>query len=203
MKTAVIVLLCIIAFLIFLLVWPVSFYVKYENEDFFVTLRYFFFKKKLFPSEKKEKQTKTEQKTEKKEPGPKKKEPFLSAVNRGINLLTSVAALSKEVVSMHRVKYSVKVRVGSPDAAETAINVGKYNAALYSAAAVLSNLAVVKKSKISVMPDYDKKQTEIDFFARFYSYPIHYLFNLHKLLPLLLKAADALPDKKQEKGEKK
>jgi len=188
-----------------LCLFPINFYVGYENGEFLVKLRYLFFKKALFPTKKKQNKDKKEQNTsgDDKKQNKKDKEPFLAAVNRAFNLFSSLAALSKLVLSLHRAKYKVQAYVGGSDASETAVNAGKYNAALYSSAAVLENFVNVKKKSISVFPDYDSESTDVKFSARFYSYPLHYVINIHKILPLLLKTADALPPKKENKGEKK
>lgn len=192
MKAAVIILLSILLLVVLLLCVPVNFYIEYKNEQFFVKLKYLFFAKRLVPKQKSEKKKEDTQKEKSKD---KKKEPFLKAVSRFLKTLSSLVALSKKVLSLHRAKYFVSAKVGGEDAADAAINVGKTNAALYSGAAILENLVIVKKSKISVIPDYDSKDSAFELKARFYSYPICYVFNIHKILPLLFNVADAFDSK--------
>lgn len=197
MKAAVIILLSILLLVVLLLCVPVNFYVEYKNEQFFVKLKYLFLSKIILPKQKQDKKQEETPKGKGKEKGKeKKKEPFLKAVTRFLKTLSSLVALSKKVLSLHRAKYFVSAKVGGEDAADAAINVGKINAALYSGSAILENLVIVKKSKISVMPDYDSKDSAFELKARFYSYPIHYVFNIHKILPLLFNVADAFDTKK-------
>lgn len=191
--------LALIAVLIFL---PISFYVKYEGGQLFVDLRYFFIKKRLYPAKQKAEKSKDKSQGAPKEQKQKSKESFFEAMDRFFGLISSGGSLGRLAVSFHRVKFKLLAKVGGEDASETAVNTGKMSAYFHTAAAVLANYIIIKKREIEVCPDYNSEDTEITFKARFWSRPASYLFNIHKIVPLLLRLADALPPKKENKGEK-
>ena len=195
---ALLVLLGLIALVALILSFPLSFYLRYVDEELYLDLKFLFFKKRLMPSQKKQEPKKEAQKPK----GEKKpKDAIFDTLQRFGDLLSAGGALGKLALSLHRAELDFKVEVGGEDAAEIAVGVGKMQAYLHTAAAALANLVEVKKRKICVTPDYNSKKSRYDLSARLYSRPIVYLFNIHKILPLLLKIADALPNNKGEKKQ--
>ncbi len=195
---ALLVLLGLIALVALILSFPLSFYLRYADDELYLDLKFLFFKKRLMPSEKKEKPKK---KADKPKGEKKPKEAFFDTLQRFGGLLSAGGTLGKLALSLHRASLDFKVLVGGEDAAEIAVQSGKMQAYLHSAAAVFANLVNVKKRKICVCPDYNSKKSKYDLSARLYSHPIAYVFNIHKILPLLLKIADALPNNKGEKKQ--
>ncbi|MBQ8338007.1 MAG: DUF2953 domain-containing protein [Oscillospiraceae bacterium] len=202
---ALLVLLSLVLFVMLVLSFPLSFCVRYVGEELYVDLKFLFYKKRLMPQDKKEK--KSGQKKEQKEDNPKKdkkpKEAFFDTVERFTELLSAGGSIGRLALSLHKASLDFKVKVGGEDAADAAIQSGRMSAYLHTAAAVLANLVNIKKRSITVSPDYSSKDSEYDLYARFWSHPISYVFNIHKILPLLIRIADALPPKDNEKGEKK
>ena len=195
---ALLVLLGLIALVVLILSFPLWFYLRYVDEELYLDLKFLFFKKRLMPSQKKQEPKK---KVESSKGEKKPKEAFFDTLQRFGDLLSAGGALGKLALSLHRAELDFKVEVGGEDAAEIAVGVGKMQAYLHTAAAALANLIEVKKRKICVTPDYNSKKSKYDLSARLYSRPIVYLFNIHKILPLLLKIADALPNNKGEKKQ--
>ena len=195
---ALLVLLGLLALVALILSFPLSFYLRYLGEELYLDLKFLFFKKRLLPREQKEQK---KQKTDKPKGEKKPKEAFFDTLQRFGGLLSAGGALGKLALSLHRAELDFKVTVGGEDAAEIAVGAGKMQAYLHAAAAALANLVEVKKRKICVTPDYNSKKSRYDLSARLYSRPIAYLFSIHKILPLLLKIADALPNNKGEKKQ--
>ena len=202
---ALLILLGLVLLVALVLSFPLSFCVRYVNEELYVDLKFLFYKKRLMPQDKKEK--KSGQKKEPKEDKPKKdkkpKEAFFDTLERFTELLSAGGSIGRLALSLHKASLDFKVKVGGQDAADAAIKSGRMSAYLHTAAAVLANLVNVKKRNITVAPDYNSKDSEYDLCARLWSHPIAYIFNIHKILPLLLRIADALPPKDNKKGEKK
>ena len=197
--------LALIVLLIILLCFPLSFYIKYVGQELYAELRFLFLKKRLMPQDKKEKKSgnKIEQREDKPKKDKKTKEAFFDTLERFVELLSAGGALGKLALSLHSCKIDFDVKVGGEDAAQTAIECGKLSAYLHTAAAITANFVKVKSRKIMVYPDYNSKETEYVLSAKLYSHPIAYIFNIHKILPLLLRLAEALPPKDNKKGEKK
>ncbi len=193
---ALLVLLGLIVLVALVLSFPLSFYLRYVDEELYLDLKFIFFKKRLMPSEKKEQPKK---KADKQKGEKRPKEAFFDTLQNFGGLLSAGGTLGKLALSLHRADLDFKVAVGGEDAAEIAVGTGKMQAYLHSAVAVIANLVNVKKRKIRVAPDYNSKKSKYDLSARLYSRPIAYLFKIHKILPLLLKIADALPNNKGEK----
>ncbi|MBQ8868945.1 MAG: DUF2953 domain-containing protein [Oscillospiraceae bacterium] len=200
---ALIVILAVLLLLALLLCCPLSFYIKYVGEELYVDLKFLFYKKRLMPQDKKKAEKGAEPKEDKPKKDKKPKEAFFDTLQRFADLLSLGGALGKLALSLHRADLNFKVTVGGEDAAEIAVGTGKMSAYLHTAAAVFANFVNIKKRRITVRPDYNSKKSEYDLSARLYSRPIAYIFNIHKILPLLLKIADALPPKDNKKGEKK
>ncbi len=192
------VLLGIILLLCLILSFPLSFYLKYADEELYLDLKFLFFRKRFLPSEKKEEK---KPKADKPKGDKKPKEAFFDTLERFGGLLSAGGTLGKLALSLHRADLDLNVTVGGEDAAGIAVGTGRMQAYLHSAVAVLANLVRINKAKISVCPDYNSKKSKYNLSARLYSRPIAYVFNIHKILPLLLKIADALPNNKGEKKQ--
>lgn len=203
---ALVVILAVLALLAVLAASPLSFYVKYVKGELYVDLRYLFFKKRLMPTKPKKQKNASQPPKEKPEKTAKKqKEPFFDVVERFFDLLSSGGGIARLAISFHRANIDLDVKVGGEDAADAAVQTGRLSAYFHTAAAALANFIKINKRRICVYPDYDCEDTEITFSGRFWSRPASYIFNIHKIVPLLLRLADALPPKKEEKnkGEKK
>lgn len=203
---AVLIAAAFLALLIFVLCFPLCFDVRYFDDKLEIDLKFLFIKKRLVPAKSKkaaEKNAYSKNVMKKKTPG--QKEPFFDLAERFFSLVASGGSLLKLAVSFHNAKFELNAAVGGEDAASAAVKTGKFSAYFHSAAAILANYLTIKKRVITVCPDYSRKDTEICFKGRFWSYPIRYLFNIHKILPLLLKIADAVnpQNTNSNKGEKK
>ena len=200
---ALIVFLAVLLLLALVLSFPLSFCIRYEDEELYVDLKFLFYKKRLMPQQSKKAEKAAELKEDKPKKDKKPKEAFFDTLQRLSDLLSAGGALGKLALTLHKARLCFDVKVGGSDAAEIAIGAGKMSAYLHTAAAVFANLVNIKKRRITVTPDYNSQKNKYNLSARLYSRPIAYIFNIHKILPLLLKIADALPPKDNEKGEKK
>ncbi len=200
---ALIVILAVLLLLALVLSFPLSFCIKYVDEELYVDLKFLFYKKRLMPQDKKKGKKVAEPKGKKPKKDKKPKEVFFDTVERFTELLSAGGSIGKLALSLHKARLCFDVKVGGEDAAEIAVGTGRMSAYLHTAAAVFANLVNVTKKRITVTPDYNSKDSEYNLSARLYSRPIAYIFNIHKILPLLLRIADALPPKDNKKGEKK
>lgn len=200
---ALIVILAVLLLLALVLSFPLSFCIRYVDEELYVDLKFLFYKKRLMPQDNKKAQKAAEPKGKKPKKDKKPKEAFFDTLQRFSGLLSAGGTLGKLALSLHKARLCFEVKVGGEDAAEIAVGTGKMSAYLHTAAAVFANLINIKKRRITVRPDYNSKKSEYNLSARLYSRPIAYVFNIHKILPLLLRIADALPPKDNKKGEKK
>ena len=187
---AAIVFLSVVLIVLAVLSVPLNFYIDYVGGELFVELRFLFYKKRFLPKQQNKQKQHSQQKADK--PKDAKKEGFFDTAARFLELFSSGGSLGRLALSLHKANLSFEVTVGGEDAAEIAIGCGKMSAYLHTASAVISNVVSVKKRKIKVAPDYNAKNNSYVLSARFWSRPISYIFNIHKIVPLLLRIADAI-----------
>ena len=95
------------------------------------------------------------------------------------------------VLSLVSASVKLNMAVSGENAAECAINVGKYSAYVHSALAVFANIVKLKKRNINIYPAYDKSKTDIDLFINARLFSINLLFNSKTIISDLLKLVDS------------
>lgn len=153
MVVAVIILLI----LVLLLVAPVKALLRYENGEF--KLNAYLYGIKVYSLKKKEKKTpkEPEAKAEKFEKDTNKLALKLLDV---LDLYKTAVRLLKKFVSIALVK--VKVRVGTGDAATTAISTGALWAAVYNLLGIIGRIMFIDKHKVEITPDYSSASFNAD-----------------------------------------
>lgn len=174
--TALYIVLCVVAVVAFLVIMPVKIKATFTDS---LTLKagYLFLWFTLVPAkEKKKKKKKTKDKKEApKEEKPKENENkstiqdiikeqgiggFLHIINQAVTIIKGL--ISDITDHLIICKFNLNIAVASDDAADTAIQYGEICAVLYPAVSfIFGNVKKVKKQNISVMPDFNKKSTEI------------------------------------------
>ncbi len=173
--TAIYIILCIIAGIVLLLSIPVGINIIFEDE-LCVYVRLLFLKIRLYPSKKKRFDPKKhDRKKKKKENAPRtvlkerdelKKKP---STMENISTVTEIIKTFFKHFSRHlHVKLTkIHIKVGSPDAAQTAILYGAISGAVSCLVELIdeiTNLSRLSSSSISVEPDFlaDKTQARIN-----------------------------------------
>ena len=159
-------LLCLLA----LLLLPVTLFASYQEETFRLELRYLFFRIPLYPGKEEEPQEESASNTGGGPVGKPKEEssrPSLGELfSMSMELLHSlwppVRWLLKTMV-FHDVFFGM--RVCGEDAAQTAIDCGRYNAVVFGICAALKNFFQLKRVKISIFPDFSRQEGEIRFWG--------------------------------------
>lgn len=157
--------LAVLAVLILILLIPVR-VVASTTPEMTAELRYLFFKKRLYPLEKKEKKAKKPKK-EKPPKEPKKKKGFPLTVKEIIALLPK--AFSKLIPPVKKLlrrttiaKFRLKMVVVGSDAAETAIKFGKTNAAVVNAVALIDRIFTLRAKQIDIIPGFESLESEFE-----------------------------------------
>jgi len=160
--------LAVLAVLILILLIPVR-VVASTTPEMTAELRYLFFKKRLYPLEKKEKKEKKAKKPKKEKPEkePKKKKGFPLTVKEIIALLPK--AFSKLIPPIKKLlrrttiaKFHLKMVVVGSDAAETAIKFGKTNAAVVNAVALIDRIFTLRAKQIDIIPGFESLESEFE-----------------------------------------
>ena len=157
--------LAVLAVLILILLIPVR-VVASTTPEMTAELKYLFFKKRLYPLEKKEKKAKKPKK-EKPPKEPKKKKGFPLTVKEIIALLPKAfAKLMPPVKKLLRrttiAKFRLKMVVVGGDAAETAIKFGKTNAAVVNAVALIDRIFTLRAKQIDIIPGFESLESEFE-----------------------------------------
>ncbi|MBP0980588.1 MAG: DUF2953 domain-containing protein [Oscillospiraceae bacterium] len=157
--------LAVLAVLILILLIPVR-VVASTTPEMTAELKYLFFKKRLYPLEKKEKKAKKPKK-EKPPKEPKKKKGFPLTVKEIIALLPK--AFSKLMPPVKKLlrrttiaKFRLKMVVVGGDAAETAIKFGKTNAAVVNAVALIDRIFTLRAKQIDIIPGFESLESEFE-----------------------------------------
>lgn len=173
--TALIVILSILLFILFLLVMPVTIYLNYGDE-LKISVRYLFVKIKLVPKKEKKKQEKKssssqKEKDKKKKPEKEKNNQFKDILKEQglkgiIYLLKEIIKILKNTLNSMRKHITIKnfnlyIAVASEDAADTAVNYGYACAVVYPAFSfICSAVGKVKKHNLQISADYNSKETK-------------------------------------------
>lgn len=171
---ALITILSIIIGFVLLLSINVRFYIVY-SQQLALDVGWLFLRFKLIPKKDKgkDKEKKEEDKKPKKEEKPKKKKK--SSIFRdyyenqgvvGVTELIQNAAASLKKLSVYFLKsikikkLHLKVKITGEDSAKTAINYGRFCAAVYPAIGTINSAVKVKNQQITVAPDYFSNNNE-------------------------------------------
>lgn len=172
--TALIVILCILAFLALLLHIPIVFYLSYED-SLKIKIRYLFFSYQVVPPKEKKKKAKKKQpakQTEKKEENGKKsalrqilEQKGLSGFLTMLKQMAEVALGSAKKLLRHMVvkKLWLRLTVVGEDAADTAILYGGVCAVVYPALGALMAQTRCEKPDIQIEAGFQAPKTEIHF----------------------------------------
>ncbi len=177
---ALIIILFVLLLIFFLTLLPL--YVKFTyNEDLSVTIRYMFFKFKIYPREKKEvKKKKKSSKPKKKAEKPKEKEEkpsvlkqlkeaidktgldgFLEIIKTGATLVKdySLDLLNHTIID----KFIINISVSGEDASDCAINYGYVCSVVYPVSGLLLNgVKDYKELNLNLSPDFDATQSTVN-----------------------------------------
>lgn len=179
-------LLCLIlAVLVLIFFIPVYAEIFYKENKAEVFINYLFIKKKVYPKKDKPKKEKKQQNSHKHEPKKAKNksdEYFLDKAAVFLSKLAAGTRISKSALSLISVKLRLNMSVAGDNAAECAINVGKYSAFAHSIVGVLANLVKLKKHKINIYPDYDGQKSSIDFYLKARLFSVNLVFNLKNII---------------------
>ena len=178
MKTLIIIIFIIITVILFFKI-PVYADIVLGGENS-VTIGYMFFKKKIFPSDKKEKVKKSaEESSEKKEKTKKKKpkqktdsEDFKEILEILKKELTNISVYVKGLLKAVKIKrLNIIWKISGEDACETAIKYGKYSGLFYSVYAILSEFIDIKTENADISPDFLSEEGSFNLKARIYLIP--------------------------------
>lgn len=167
------ILLAIAAFFALILTTPIKLYIKFAD-SFFCTLRIRFVKIQLYPAKPKKKKPKkkSEKKPEKKSEEKEKKNIFTQKGFSGlVDILKQTASLAKGVLKdffKHIIikDFSLSVRIAGDDAADTAIEYGKYCSVIYPLVSTVVTATKCKGYGVDIVPDFDEKaETKVYFSA--------------------------------------
>lgn len=177
--TALIIILSILAFILLLLLLPITIKASYTDE---LTLKvyYLFLRFTIVPQKEKKQKTKVNKKS--KEPSNKKekkqeqkkenstikdilKEKGIGGLIDIIKSIANIATTAIKGILNHLIvaKLIVNISVGAHDAAETAINYGYVCAGVYpSLGIILAQLKKCKTQEINIYPNFDSKKIDIN-----------------------------------------
>lgn len=167
------ILLILLCVFVFLLLIPVRAVITYQ-ETFRIRVYYLFFRY-TFPKKPRESEkTKKKVTPEKKGKKPRKKSAVRGIIEENgiggfITLMKKFASLAGQAVQtiFRHSRVSVLRLViavgGADDAAGAAMRCGYYSAATYPAISFLTTLTTVHKMDVSIHPDYEAKESHVDF----------------------------------------
>lgn len=179
--TALIVILCIFLFVFLLLLFPIQVSATFETE-LGLKVRYLLIRYTVLPEQpgKKAKQEKKEIKENEEEHETKSKireiieQKGLSGFLNILREFASIAAGTAKKLFSHMVidRLYADVVVSDEDAAQTALLYGGACAALCGAAGILLNTMKYRQYHISVVPDFQAKQSAVNFDFRVHILPV-------------------------------
>ena len=171
MKIFLIILAALIAFLMI----PITVSGGYDKEAA-LEIRYLFYKKTIFPKPD-QTQTKTKKKKEKPAEGSKPKKKFPLTVWDMIELLPK--AVEKLIPPIRKLlkrttvgRVSLEMTVVGADAADTAIQFGKINGAVFYAVALLDRVMTLKVKNVDITPGFAAEQSSFKVSAKLKAYPL-------------------------------
>lgn len=163
----------VVIVLVTILLIPVYVGIEYNN-NISVWVSYLFVKIAVFPlrekkskdKKKKSKSVKKEAKKDKdKEKGKKKKQSIMDILKMVTDIIRAIDGKLKKVIIISDIKVFMEV-VGD-DACETALSYGKVSAGINTALAILKNLIIVKRSRVSVFPNFTGEESKTYLLVKF------------------------------------
>lgn len=134
--------------------------IGYIEEEFILSFKLLFFVFTVSPENKKKKKKKAKKKEkEKKErPAKKEKDNFFRSHTSDFGVFDYIEligiVIEKFVAKIYFDKLEAEIRVAGDDAAQTALNFGRLNAAIYPIAGLINGHKRVKKLHIGITPDF-------------------------------------------------
>lgn len=127
------------------------------GEKFKYKIIYFFI---VYNSEKKKEKNKKKKSEKEKEKSENKKEKNSTDFKEVLNIIKSLSEdLFKFASKIYISDFDLFISVASDDAAETAVNYGRYNAAVHTVLSAVKNIFEIKKQKIFIVPDFKGDKT--------------------------------------------
>ena len=134
--------------------------IGYIEEEFILSFKLLFFIFTVSPENKKKKKKKAKKKEkEKKErPAKKEKDNFFRSHTSDFGVFDYIEligiVIEKFVAKIYFDKLEAEIRVAGDDAAQTALNFGRLNAAIYPIAGLINGHKRIKKLHIGITPDF-------------------------------------------------
>ena len=134
--------------------------IGYIEEEFILSFKLLFFVFTVSPENKKKKKKKAKKKEkEKKErPAKKEKDNFFRSHTSDFGVFDYIEligiVIEKFIAKIYFDKLEAEIRVAGDDAAQTALNFGRLNAAIYPIAGLINGHKRVKKLHIGITPDF-------------------------------------------------
>lgn len=134
--------------------------IGYIEEEFILSFKLLFFVFTVSPENKKKKKKKAKKKEkEKKErPAKKEKDNFFRSHTSDFGVFDYIEligiVIEKFVAKIYFDKLEAEIRVAGDDAAQTALNFGRLNAAIYPIAGLINGHKRIKKLHIGIIPDF-------------------------------------------------
>lgn len=134
--------------------------IGYIEEEFILSFNLLFFVFTVSPENKKKKKKKAKKKEkEKKErPAKKEKDNFFRSHTSDFGVFDYIEligiVIEKFVAKIYFDKLEAEIRVAGDDAAQTALNFGRLNAAIYPIAGLINGHKRIKKLHIGITPDF-------------------------------------------------
>ena len=134
--------------------------IGYIDEEFILSFKLLFFVFTVSPENKKKKKKKAKKKEkEKKErPAKKEKDNFFRSHTSDFGVFDYIEligiVIEKFVAKIYFDKLEAEIRVAGDDAAQTALNFGRLNAAIYPIAGLINGHKRIKKLHIGITPDF-------------------------------------------------
>lgn len=134
--------------------------IGYIDEEFILSFKLLFFVFTVSPEnkKKKKKKTKKKEKEKKEQPAKKEKDSFFKSHTSDFGVFDYIEligiVLEKFVAKIYFDKLEAEIRVAGDDAAQTALNFGRLNAAIYPIAGLINGHKRIKKLHIGITPDF-------------------------------------------------
>lgn len=134
--------------------------IGYIEEEFILSFKLLFFVFTVSPENKKKKKKKAKKKEKEKKERPEKKEKdnFFRSHTSDFGVFDYIEligiVIEKFVAKIYFDKLEAEIRVAGDDAAQTALNFGRLNAAIYPIAGLINGHKRVKKLHIGITPDF-------------------------------------------------
>ena len=134
--------------------------IGYIDEEFILSFKLLFFVFTVSPEnkKKKKKKTKKKEKEKKEQPAKKEKDSFFKSHTSDFGVFDYIEligiVIEKFVAKIYFDKLEAEIRVAGDDAAQTALNFGRLNAAIYPIAGLINGHKRIKNLHIGITPDF-------------------------------------------------